>query len=265
MTDSPPTAANPPATPVPAATILLLRDTPQGMEVFMVVRHHQIDFASGALVFPGGKVDRQDSEPGAASRVATYAGATPEQSVLRTAAIRELFEESGILLARHLDGVSPVANDEMDEWRDGLNNHTMSLAELLNAGDLQLASDDLVHFSHWITPPMMPKRFDTHFYLARVPAAQVAGHDGGENVDSVWIGPQQVVRDAAEGRRTVIFPTLCNVIRLAQYSSVAEALAESAARPVLPVEPWTEMRVDGHYLCIRQDAGYALNEQMLPV
>ena len=248
------------ATPVAAATILLLRDGAQGLEVFMVVRHHQIDFASGALVFPGGKVDPQDADAHVIARLAPYAGATPEQSRLRAAAIREAFEESGILLARHPGGGAPVASETLDAWRRGLNGRTLTLPEMLAAGDLQLASDDLAHFAHWITPPMMPKRFDTHFYLARVPTDQVAGHDGGENVDSVWIRPRQVLADAQSGARTVIFPTLANVARLAQYDSVAAAFAGAAATPIVTLMPWTEKRADGRYICIAKDAGYSLHE-----
>lgn len=249
------------ATPVPAATILLLRDGAQGLEVFMVVRHHQIDFASGALVFPGGKADRQDSDDRVISRLGTYPNASTEQSMLRAAAIREAFEESGILLARRRAGSALVANGDLDRWRAGLNGHTLTLGDMLAEGDLELACDDLAHFSHWITPEFMPKRFDTHFYLARVPVDQVAGHDGHENVDSVWITPRQVIEDANEKRRTVIFPTLSNVVRLAQYGSVAEAFSAAQTSTIVPIRPWMEDRADGKYVCIPTDAGFALTEQ----
>ena len=249
------------ATPVPAATILLLRDGAQGLEVFMVVRHHQIDFASGALVFPGGKADRQDSDDRVISRLGNYPNASTEQSMLRAAAIREAFEESGILLARRRAGSALVANGDLDRWRAGLNGHTLTLGDMLAEGDLELACDDLAHFSHWITPEFMPKRFDTHFYLARVPVDQVAGHDGHENVDSVWITPSQVIEDANEKRRTVIFPTLSNVVRLAQYGSVAEAFSAAQNATIVPIRPWMEDRADGKYVCIPTDAGFALTEQ----
>ena len=95
-------------TPVAAATIMLLRDGPDGMEVFMVVRHHKIDFASGALVFPGGKVDPQDTDARVLARLSPYAKASCDQSTLRAAAIREAFEESGILLARRNGGSAPT-------------------------------------------------------------------------------------------------------------------------------------------------------------
>jgi 8-oxo-dGTP pyrophosphatase MutT (NUDIX family) len=249
------------AKPVAAATIMLLRDGPQGLEVFMVVRHHQIDFASGALVFPGGKVDPQDSDQRVLGRLAAYHKQTDEQSVLRAAAIREVFEESGILLARRRSGTPLAAAEIPDAWRAGLNAQSLTLGDLVDEGDLHLACDDLEHFAHWITPEMMPKRFDTHFYLARGPHDQVAGHDGHENVDSIWIRPQQVIEDAASKTRTVIFPTLCNVIRLAQYDSVEAAFAGTQQSQVVPITPWMEKRDDGRYVCIPKDAGYTLTEQ----
>ncbi len=111
---------------------------------------------------------------------------------------------------------------------------------------------------------MMPKRFDTHFYLARVPVGQIADHDGHENVDSVWIRPGQVIEDAQSKARTVIFPTLSNVVRLAQYDSVAAAFVGAQARSVEPIMPWSEKRADGRYVCIPKDMGYSLFEQRLP-
>jgi 8-oxo-dGTP pyrophosphatase MutT (NUDIX family) len=261
---NPKSAAAEPSVPIPAATILLLRDAAEGLEVFMVVRHHRIDFASGALVFPGGKVDPQDEDESLLSRLAAYPQSTPMQSKLRAAAIREVFEESGILLAREASGTAVKPDARSDAWRAALNANTRTLGDIVAEGNLSLASDDLVHYSHWITPPMMPKRFDTHFYLARVPAGQIADHDGHENVDSVWIRPQQVIKDAESKTRTVIFPTLSNVIRLAQYGSVAAAFAGALNRAVEPIMPWSEKRADGRYVCIPKDIGYSFYEQKVP-
>lgn len=253
-------AAQTVVTPVPAATIMLLRDGAQGLEVFMVVRHHQIDFASGALVFPGGKTDRQDGDPRVLARLSSYSDANDRQSMLRASAIREAFEESGILLARDALGQAVQPGPQLDAWRAGLNDRSTTLGDILEHGQLTLAADDLVHYSHWITPEFMPKRFDTHFYLARVPAGQVADHDGHENVDSVWITPQQAIDDAQAKRRTVIFPTLSNVVRLAQFHSVAQAFDEISRTPVVPILPWMEKRDDGRYVCIPKDAGFTLTE-----
>ncbi len=230
----------------------------------MVVRHHQIDFASGALVFPGGKLDPQDLDSRVLSRLASYPDASGEQSQLRAAAIREVFEESGILLARDQSGAARLPDAQCEAWRDGLNKHSLTMGDILAEGDLTLACDALVHYSHWITPPVMPKRFDTHFYLARVPAGQIPDHDGHENVDSLWIRPKQVIQDAESKTRTVIFPTLCNVVRLAQWDSVEEAFDGARRAPVVPITPWTEKRMDGRYVCIPKDAGYSLYEQRTP-
>ena len=126
--------------------------------------------------------------------------------------------------------------------------------------DLELALEQLVPYAHWVTPEVSPKRFDTHFYLARVPADQIAAHDGHENVDSVWITPQQVIEDAREKRRTVIFPTLSNVVRLAQYKTVAQAFEGALNSTIVPIKPWMETRADGKYVCIPTDAGFELTE-----
>lgn len=255
-----------PAKPVPAATILLLRDGPDGLEVFMVVRHHQIDFASGALVFPGGKADPQDFEPALAPYL-DGAHADPDMRAIQVSAIREAFEECGILLARAqgeagLIGAARLA--ELQPYRERLNRGEVSILEFLQRERLVLACTELVHFAHWVTPTMMPKRFDTHFFLAAAPADHLAVHDGQESVDSVWIRPQDVLEQAARGERTVIFPTLRNVEKLATFDSVRAAFNAAAASKVVRVEPWTERRADGTYLCIPKEAGYAVCEELMP-
>lgn len=259
-----------PARPVPAATIMMLRDAPDGLEVFMVVRHHQIDFASGALVFPGGKADPQDFEPA----LAPYLDGCTESDDMRAiqvSAIREAFEECGILLAR--DSATVTAADELvsgrrltelEPYRTTLHDGSVAMLDFLEREQLRLACDCLVHFAHWVTPTMMPKRFDTHFFLAAAPADHLAVHDGHESVESVWIRPEEVLAQAARGERTVIFPTLRNVEKLAQFASVEAALRAAATQPVVRVEPWTERREDGTYLCIPPEAGYAVSEEKMP-
>jgi 8-oxo-dGTP pyrophosphatase MutT (NUDIX family) len=255
-----------PATPVPAATIMMLRDAPQGLEVFMVVRHHQIDFASGALVFPGGKADPQDFDPGLA---AYLDGANPDADMraIQVSAIREAFEECGILLARQegqggLIGSARLA--ELEPYRHSLHSGEVSMLEFLKREKLRLACTELVHFAHWVTPVMMPKRFDTHFFLALAPASHLAVHDGHESVDSVWIRPKEVLEQAARGERTVIFPTLRNIEKLAEFDTVTAAFVATATSEVVRVEPWTERRDDGTYLCIPSEAGYAVCEELMP-
>lgn len=251
-------------TPVPAATILMLRDGQQGLEVFMVVRHHQIDFASGALVFPGGKVDQEDTE------VREYCSGVDELDdvslSLQVAAIREAFEECGILLARQVDNDRLISGEKLqtlNHYREKLNKGEVSIREFLSSENLLLACDLLHHFAHWITPTMMPKRFDTHFYLAIAPADHLAIHDGYESVDSVWITPEQAILDAEEGNKTIIFPTRLNVEMLGLSNSVNEAIIAAEQRQIISVLPWTEKRDDGTYLCIPAEAGYSTAEELM--
>ncbi len=255
-----------PAPAVPAATILLLRDSAEGMQVFMVVRHHQIDFASGALVFPGGKADPQDFD----EALLPYLNGAPADSNMRAiqvSAIREAFEECGVLLARPAgDGnlISGARLAELQQYREPMNSGELGLLAFLQEEKLVLACDTLTHFAHWITPSMMPKRFDTHFYLALAPADHVALHDGYESVDSVWITPQQALEEANSGKRTVIFPTLRNIEKLAAWTDCNSAISATAAADIVPVLPWTEQREDGNYLCIPVEAGYAVSEEKMP-
>ncbi len=257
---------NPPSKPVPAATILMLRDSAHGIEVFMVVRHHQIDFASGALVFPGGKADPADFD----DSLSAYLDGAVEDADMRAiqvASIREAFEECGVLLARET-GAEPLISGErlatLEPYRERLQNGELTILEFLEREKLHLACDRLAYFAHWVTPEMMPKRFDTHFFLARAPADHVAIHDGHESVDSVWITPDQALEDAAAGRRTVIFPTLRNIEKLGHHASVADAIAATEGTVPVTVLPWTEKRDDGTFLCIPPEAGYDISEQMMP-
>lgn len=255
-----------PAEPAPSATIMMLRDGPDGLEVFMVVRHHQIDFASGALVFPGGKADPQDFEPALADHL-TGAHSDEDMRAIQVSAIREAFEECGILLAREQGAEALISGErlaQLEPYRDDLHKGRISMLDFVRNEELNLACDLLVHFAHWVTPEMMPKRFDTHFFLAVAPEDHLAVHDGHESVDSVWIRPAEVLAQAERGERTVIFPTLRNVEKLGTYATVEEALAGAAASAVVRVLPWTERRDDGTYLCIPAEAGYAVSEERMP-
>lgn len=250
----------------PAATILLLRDGAQGLEVFMVVRHHQIDFASGALVFPGGKVDHGDMAAEVRAHCHGADGLDDDLLAMRVGAIREAFEECGVLLAR------PRGSDQLVDgarlaslapYRDRLNNGELEIGSFLTSEDLILACDMLTPYAHWITPNMMPKRFDTHFFLAPAPDDHVAEHDGSESVDSVWIRPDDAVREADEGKWTVIFPTRVNVEKLGRSGSVEEALAAARAAKIVTVEPRVKKKEGGAVLQIPAEAGYGLTEEPL--
>lgn len=249
----------PVAVPVPAATILLLRDAPGGLEVFMVKRHHQIDFVAGALVFPGGKVEKGDAD---AELNEFFDGAenwTDTMRAMGAGAIREAFEESGILLARdarHGDFVTSERLADLQHYRTLLDKRQAVLADVLREEKLRLALDQLVHFAHWITPANMPKRFDTHFFLASSPIGHAGSHDGRESVDSIWITPNSAISDRKKWN--VIFPTKLNLMKLDSSKTVDQAITKARTTPVLPVTPWIENGPEGQMLRIRDDAGYEL-------
>lgn len=252
---------------IPAATILLLRDGMEGLEVFMVVRHHQIDFASGALVFPGGKVDKLDMAPGVRQRADGMEGLDDWEFSMRVAAIREAFEESGVLLARSEQTGSIIDAGRLkglEHYRDPLNRGEVGIADFLAREGLRLAGDMLTPFAHWITPNMMPKRFDTRFYLANAPEDHLAMHDGSESVDSVWIKPDLALREAEEGKRTIIFPTRMNVEKVGRSPNVRHAIEMAKKTPVVTVEPQMTKNEKGEpVLRIPVEAGYCVTDEPL--
>ena len=242
---------------IPAATVLIVRDTPDGLQVFMVVRHHQIDFASGALVFPGGKIDAADFDTGLRAHCPNVDVLDDRALAFRIGSIREAFEECGILLAREKgtdEFVSAARLAQLKNWRDRFNNRDATMAAFAAEENLDFAVDALGHFAHWVTPDMMKKRFDTHFYLCRAPESHVGQHDGAESVESVWIGAQQAIDEGDAGTRTVIFPTRMNLQMLAQRNSVDDALAKCGQ--VVTVQPFLEQAGEKTYLRIQPDAGY---------
>jgi 8-oxo-dGTP pyrophosphatase MutT (NUDIX family) len=237
----------------------MLRDGTSGLEVFMVKRNYQIDFAGGALVFPGGKLALGDSDPALINHIHGAADLTPDQIALKVAAIREAFEEAGLFLARSIGGkelIDAARLDDIHHYRALLDSGEVDIGAMLAAEDLILDLAALVPFAHWVTPVMMPKRFDTHFYLAAAPSAQIGAHDGQESVDSIWIGPQQALDQAAAGQLTIIFPTRMNLQKLAQFKTVADALKAARTHKVVTVTPWVEQRDGRQYLLIPADAGY---------
>lgn len=247
---------------IPSASILLVRDGTQGIEVFMIVRHRAIEFASGASVFPGGRVAGSDRDPALRERCDGAEALDADTLALRAAAIRECFEECGVLLARTPDGAT-IAGETLaglDRYRQALERGELGLAGLLGEHRLRLAADALVPFGHWITPDFAPKRFDTWFYLAAAPRGQEPRHDGSEAVDSLWISPQKALAEADAGGRSLVLATRANLMRLAESETAAAALDAAAHNTIIPVQPWIETRPEGKIVCIPAEAGYALTE-----
>jgi 8-oxo-dGTP pyrophosphatase MutT (NUDIX family) len=253
-----------PSVPIrPAATILLVRDEPI-FEVLMVKRHHQIDFAAGALVFPGGKTHAGDHDPVWERRTVGWTRAAENKRALRIAAIREAYEETGILLARHADGSAFTGDERAAAARDDIASDRRTFLDLISELDVHVDLDALTVFARWITPNMMPKRFDTWFYVAAAPADQLAVCDGWETVDAEWIAPSEALRLAEAGERTVIFPTRMNLQLLAEAADASDAVVRAAARTLVPVEPKVTETPNGRVLVIPPDAGYGAVVEALP-
>jgi 8-oxo-dGTP pyrophosphatase MutT (NUDIX family) len=252
----------------PAATVLLVRDCERNcdkIEVFMVVRHHQIDFASGALVFPGGKVDEGDMDPRLIDHLPESERGEDPLRAYKIASIRESFEEANILLARNRETGKLVTHKRLEDlaekYRLPLQNGELPILDMVSTENLELATDLLGHFAHWITPTHMPKRFDTHFFIAKAPPHQLAAHDGEESVDSVWVGPQEVMEEADKGKYTVIFPTRMNVEALAKFGSCEEAVMDAHGTDTFTVLPEMEVTEEGKFLLIPKEAGYSVTRR----
>jgi recombination protein RecT len=229
-----------------AATVLLLRDSEAGIEVLMTRRSGTASFAPGAYVFPGGQIDAADE---AAARIAAR---RPTQSGLQLtqaiAAIREGFEELGVLLARHADG-RPVSAQDIASM-DRSTTSPVSFAEQCAERGLLLACDQVFSLAHWITDRDLPKRFDVPFLVARMPEGQTPTADESEQFEPCWVRPADALARHAAGSFFMIFPTVRTLQRLAAYASVDAVLQACAAE--LPL--WTSCPRAG--LLRGQDARY---------
>lgn len=266
----------PPATPLPAATVILLRDGPVSPEVLMLRRHGKSEFLPDTYVFPGGRVEESDFEladrvsglSGAAAAARLGGGRSPREALaFVVAAIRETFEESGILLARRRGAhalVDAATADSLAHHRLGVQEGATPFREIVLAGDLELAGDGLAAHGHWITPEMVPQRFDTLFFTAVAPAGQLAAHDGIEATDHVWVRPEDALARARSGELRIIFPTFANLETLVGFRTAADALESSRKRPLVPVLPRMVERDGERMLVIPEDAGYATSFERVP-
>jgi 8-oxo-dGTP pyrophosphatase MutT (NUDIX family) len=250
--------------PKPAATVLLVRDEPNsggsGLEVLMVRRSAGMAFGASAWVFPGGKVAPADADP--AWDDLSDGSYFHDERALRIAASREVFEESGLVLATR-DG-KPLAADDctgLDELRGVVEADPAAFLKLVRENGLRLSLDRLAYFAHWITPAFEPRRFDTHFFLVTAPAGQTARHDGREAVDHSWISPNDVLERRKRGEAKLMFPTRLNLQVLAQSANAADAEKAARAKNVVTVSPRLEQREHGKVLVIPAEAGYGLTEE----
>ncbi len=254
----------PPVTPRDAATVMLLRPADPGLEVYMLRRKSSMAFAPGAFVFPGGSVDARDADPQIA-----WAGPDPATwgqifevgpelaCALVCAAVRETFEESGVLLAG-LSADSVVADTTGADWeedRHALISRSLSLAEMLARRGLVLRSDLLRPWSRWITPVVEERRFDARFFAAALPHQQRTRDVGGEAAEVAWVRPDDAI---AAGRRKEIVlwpPTAVTLAELAGCADVTVALRPRKVRPLLPEASVAEGAV---WLTLPDDLEYPL-------
>jgi len=211
---------------------MVVRDRP-GLEVLVLSRTADAVFGPGATVFPGGAVDEDDLTLG--DRVlgmddATAAGEhnLPDGALqYRVAAVRECFEEAGILLAR--ERASNAVAAPKPEWRDACNAGHATFRHVLEAEDLVIDARDLSLFGHWLTPVGAPRRYDTWFFVARAPEGQVAAHDDNEAVASAWVRPADALAAFARDEIELIFPTLRSVQTLARFATTTALFEELGA------------------------------------
>jgi 8-oxo-dGTP pyrophosphatase MutT (NUDIX family) len=267
--------------PVPArdaATIMLVRDThgPDGpaLEVCMLRRHLDSDFVGGAYVFPGGKVDEDDRSTAAGDACAGRddAGASDLLGIASgglafwVAALRECFEEAGVLLAYRehqgpggvlIEMSDPAARRRLAASRDELNAGEVPFLELLRREGLRLAVDKVHYFSHWVTPELSPKRYDTRFFVAALPPGQVPVHDDYEMIATVWVRPAEALERSAAGDFELIFPTVKNLEAISRFATSEELLAAAAAIERVPtVLPRVVADDHGFRIVLPGDPGY---------
>lgn len=250
---------------IPAATIILMRDAP-GLEALMIERHADTPFAGGALVFPGGRIEKSDADPAWAGCCDGFDAAPAEERGPGIAAIREAFEETGILLARGADGafVDDACAGALHRYRRAVEDDDALFRRLIMDQELTLALDALRLFARWRPPrEATHRRYDTWFFAAKAPPGQQAREDGNEATEAVWTSPAAALRAKAAGKRKMIFPTTRNVELLGVSDSADAALDFAARRTIRIIEPNRETKDGRPILTIPDDMGYPVTEESL--
>lgn len=261
---------NPPVPAVDSSTVMVLRDGADGVEVLMLERHLDSDFVGGAYVFPGGKLDASDDldadlwdgiDPDAE---AERMGVAPDLALrLYVAAVRETFEEAGLLFASRRGerlAAEDLASASFVAARERLNTREAhwDWADWLRSENLTLDLGSLAWWSWWVTPVGVHRRFDTRFFVAVAPEDQQAGHDEVETVHSVWTTPHRALAAAAEGRAMVILPTRKNLEQLAGHPTARAAVEWAAGRTPPRIGP--EIVREGGRVVVRHESFGAVEE-----
>ncbi|CAN5770180.1 NUDIX hydrolase [soil metagenome] len=253
-----------------AATVLLLRDGPEGLEVFMLKRNLRSDFVGGAYVFPGGAVDPADrqadldgvcegrSDADASRRLGMESGGL----AFWVAAIRESFEEAGVLLAYDRGGTIVDLDDVagIDRWvehRTAVDGGARRLIEVCQAEGLRLAVDGMHYFGHWVTPEGAPRRYDTRFFLAAAPTRQTPLHDDHEVIDNEWLRPADGIARVRARELTMMPPTVASLRAISRFDTAADALAAATEITQVPaILPRVVATDGGMRIVLPGDPGY---------
>ena len=254
-TSSPDETAIPPlgdvVEPSDSATVIVARDGANGIELFMLERHIRSDFVGGAYVFPGGKVDPSDCDQTLedfidgppAAEAAALVEARPDVALgFHLCAIRETFEEAGVLLARDARSGNVVRLDGDDrerfvDARRALNERTTTLLDVARSLQIRYALDLMYYFSRWITPVGLHRRYDARFFLAALPDGQTPVHDALETTSSLWVRPEDALARARAGELMVIFPTRKTLEEMARFGTVGDAIASTARKDIRAILP----------------------------
>ena len=223
------------AVPRNASTVIVLKEAPpEGFTVFLLKRHEKSAFMGSNFVYPGGVVDKEDSDP----EILSFCNGVPsdqkQQELLpfMIAGIRELFEESGMLLAYDKKGLpfstsEQAVKERLSQYRGLLNERKATLKDVLKKEGLFLALDQLHHYAHWITPEARALRFNTHFFLARYPGGQQASADLTETTEGAWMTPAKALEENLARNLVLSPPTLKTLEDLSRFKTVEEAISFS--------------------------------------
>lgn len=236
-----------PVKPREAATVMLVRDGASGIEVFMLKRHIESDFVGGAYVYPGGKVDEADRHADVEEVCEGLTGSAANAKMkvesgalgVWIAAVRECFEEAGVLLAKdssgeHVSFSDPAVNKRFSQHKNKVYKGEKRLVDVCREENLVLQLDEIHYFSHWITPPSAPKRFDTHFFVAAAPSEQEALHDDIETVANCWIRPIDAINMYKNEEMFMVFPTIKHLLLLSEFDTVDAVMDFAAEKKDIP-------------------------------
>jgi 8-oxo-dGTP pyrophosphatase MutT (NUDIX family) len=246
-----------------AATVVLVRDGDRQVEAYLLRRHRQMAFAAGMYVFPGGVVDRRDSDAGLASAGPSAAewaerlrcDARTAQALV-CAAVRETFEESGVLLAGPTAS-SVVADTTGVDWevdRRRLVDRALAFSELLGARDLVLRTDLMAACGHWITPEFEPRRYDTRFFVAELPRGQRTRDVSSESDRVAWMNPRAACVGVDEGEMAMLPPTYAILSQMSGFERAAAVVAAARDRAITTIMPTFEVIGDETWLVVPESA-----------